>query len=803
MGDDLRLAMRALRRAPAFSATVIATLALGIAASVAVFSVADVVLVRRLPIRDQNRVVTLWATAPGAATEVPTALDRYARFRAATTTLTGVAGIAHYGSQLVPVQDGDATLHAREAIVTGNFFDVLGTVPRHGRLLRLDDDATGATPVIVISERYWRSAFGGDPAVVGRHVRLLNREMTATVIGVAPTGLAYPSGADFWIPIAPTRYPAVDLVARLRPAATPDAARAEFATFIDNDARAFPASLGARSLTANGAVVHPLPDVMIGPARDALIVLVVAVASLLLIGCVNVSNLVLVRATERTREMAVRRALGASSWRIASQLAGELGLLALAGAMLGVALAAVLLRVLAVSAPAGLPRVDEVALSPTAVTIAVVATMISLLLSGVLPAVLSGRVPIAALRADGRVGQESHRRRSMRSLMIAAQIALSLVLLTGAGLLIRSLLSLERVTLGYDADHLSIVQVTAPFRKYRTAQEFNDAFDAARRQMHAVPGVSAITPTLAWPFLGSNVFAARFDVRDRPDLNTADAPYVSWDAVGPEFSEAMRSPVIRGRGISSADRASAAPVAVVTTDLARLFWPEQDPLGKQLRFAGRTGDTTWRTVVGVIRPLHYRTLSDPTPTVLFSYLQEFQQGIFAVRSSRALSAMLPELRRAAAASDAEIVLWRAESMDDVMAGPLSRPRLEAFLVTAFATLALFLASVGLYGVVAFLVRAQTRELGIRIALGASRVHVIGLALRSAIRVAAIGILAGAALSVFGIRFVASELFGVGPADPVALAGSCVTLLATVAVASYIPARRAARIDPVRALQSDA
>jgi putative ABC transport system permease protein len=207
-------------------------------------------------------------------------------------------------------------------------------------------------------------------------------------------------------------------------------------------------------------------------------------------------------------------------------------------------------------------------------------------------------------------------------------------------------------------------------------------------------------------------------------------------------------------------------------------------------------------VVGVVRPLHYRTLAESTPTVLLSYLQEFQQGIFAVRSSRELAAMLPELRRAAAASDAEIALWRAESMDDVKTGPLSRPRLEAFLVTAFATLALFLAVVGLYGVVAFLVRAQTRELGIRIALGASRAHVIGLALGSAIRVAIIGIIAGAALSVFGTRFFASELFGVGPADPIALTASCVTLLAAVAVASYIPARRAARIDPVRALQSD-
>ncbi|HXT15352.1 MAG TPA: ADOP family duplicated permease [Gemmatimonadaceae bacterium] len=804
LAEDLRIILRALRRAPAFSVTTIATLGLGIAATSAVFSVADTVLIRPLPIRAQDRVVALWATAPGAATEVPTILDRYERFRRSTTTLADVAGFAHYGTSLVPLQDRDVTRHAREAVVTGNFFAVLGAIPVRGRLLRREDDVIGAEPVIVISERYWRSEFGGDRTAVGRRVTILNREMTATIVGVAPAGLEYPNGADYWLPIVPTKYPAVDLVGRLRDRTTPNAARAELAVFIRNDARAFPTSLGARSLVASDAVVQPLSEVIIGSARRGLTVLVAAVVGLLLIACVNVSNLMLVRSTARAREMAVRRALGASSRRLALQLTVEVSVLALAGAVLGACVAELLLRILIAVAPAGVPRIDEVALSPAALAVATVATTMALLLSGVLPAVSSASPAIEALRSDSRAGTDSRHARSVRSALVAAQLALALVLLAGAGLLLRSLVHLEDANLGYDPTHLSIVQITAPFHKYGTPQQFNDAFDAAQRQMRSVPGVVAITPVLAWPFTGSNVFAARFDVRDRPALSSADAPYVSWDAVGPEFSKAFDASVVRGRGISAADRLGTPDVAVVTSDLANQYWPGENALGKQLRFAGTTsaGDTAWRTVVGVIKPLNYRSLRTPTPTVLLSYPQAFQQGIFAVRSRGELATLLPDLRRAAAASDHDIVLWRAQTMDDVLAGPLSRPRVEAFVLAVFAALALFLASVGVYGVVAFVVRAQTRELGIRIALGATRADVVRFALANSVRVALVGVALGGVLTLVGTGFLTSELFEVRRGDPAALAGAAAALLLGVAIGGYIPARRAAHIDPVRALASE-
>jgi predicted permease len=320
--------------------------------------------------------------------------------------------------------------------------------------------------------------------------------------------------------------------------------------------------------------------------------------------------------------------------------------------------------------------------------------------------------------------------------------------------------------------------------------------------MRAVPGVAAVTPVLALPFLGTNVFSTRLDVRDRPDLSGPDAPYVSWDAVGPDFSTAMGVPIIRGRGVLATDDENAPPVAVVTQDLADHYWPGESPIGKQLRFAGVRGDSVWHTVVGVTRPFNYRTLRGSTPTVLFPYRQQFQQGLFAVRSSRDLAALLPELRRAVRAGDDDAVLWRAQTMDQMLAVPLSRPRLEAFVLLAFAGTALILAAVGLYGVTAYLVRERTREIGIRIALGADTRRVLSFALGGVMRVALWGVVVGAAISLVGSRMVTAQLFAISPGDPIAFASAAAVLLIAIALASFIPARRAASVDPTVALRAE-
>jgi predicted permease len=800
--DDIRFALRSFRRTPGFFVAAVSLLAIGIGTASAIFSVAMTILARDLPMRDQNRLVAVWANARGAATEVPTILDRYERFRRESRTLSGVAGIAHFGSNMVPLRDGSAALHARESLVTGNFFDVLGTRPVIGRLLRPADDVKGAAWAMVISESFWRSAFAADPNVIGRRIDIMNREVTATIVGVAPAGLEYPAGTDYWIPITPTGYPGLDLVARLAPHATLAAARAEFAAFVQQDTRAFPNEAGARSLLAAGAEAHLLPDVIVGSARQPLVILALAVASLLLIACVNVGSLALARTIARSRELAIRRALGASTPRILAQLSAEIGTLALFGAVVGAAVSYAVIRTLVAFAPAGLPRVDQISFSPAAVVIAAVATTLTLVATGVVPAIAFAGSLGDALRADSRGGVETAGRRTFRSSLVASQVALALVLLVVAGLLSRSLFRLEGIDLGYVPDHLSIIQMSTHFHKYKSAQQFNDAFDDVSRHIRALPGVSAVSPVLALPFLGTNVFATRVEVRDRPDLSGPDAPYVSWDAVGPEFSQAMNVPIVRGRGVLATDREGAPRVAVVTQDLAKHYWPGEEAIGKQLRFAGVQGDTAWRTVVGVTRPFNYRTLRGSTPTVLFAYRQEFQQGLFAVRSSRDLASLLPDLRRAVSASDEDVVVWRAQTMDQLLAGPLGRPRLEAFVLIAFAGTALMLAAVGLYSVTAYLVRQQAREIGIRIALGADTRRVLTFALGGAIRVGAVGVVVGALISFVGSRMLTAQLFAISPWDPVVFVGATAVLMLAIAVASFIPARRATSIDPTLALRSE-
>jgi predicted permease len=799
--EQFRYGSRTLRRAPGFSAMTIGLLSLGIAVTSAVFSTAIAVLVRDLPIREQNRTVALWTTGADAASEVPTTLERYERFRKATKALGGVAGYAHYGSNLSPLRDiAGSLLHGRESLVTGNFFDVLGVWPVVGRMLRPSDDVPNASLVIVISQGFWRRTFGADPNVIGRRLRLLNREADATIVGVAPSGLDYPANTDYWLPIVPTKYSAVNMVGRLAPAATIEQARAEFAAFVDNDRRDFPNDAGAASMRTAGVVVQSLPEVIVGAIRQPLMIFSAAVCALLVIACVNVGNLLLVRATIREHEFGIRRALGARSVDILMQLAAETIILASAGGALGTIIAGALLRVLVAMAPPALPRVDQISLSPVAVGIAIVASMLMMFAAGVLPSFFFSRSSSATLRLDARIGTDTAGRRTLRASMVAAQIALALVLLTLSGLLLRTLSHLEHLGLGYRAEHLAIVQINAPYSKYRTTDEFNAAFDGAQQQFKAVPGVTAVSPILAWPFLGPSIFAAQFQARGQA-LSTASSPYVSWDAVGPDFSAAMASPILRGRGIESVDRRGAPLVAVVSQDLANLYWPGQDPIGKQLRFAATKGDTGWRTVVGVIAPLHYRALREATPTVLLSHWQEFQQGIFVVRSTRDLATILPSLRRAAGMSDRDVVLWRAQSMDDVLSGPLATPRFEAFLVAVFGVMALLLAAAGLYGITSFLLHQRTREFAIRVALGATDGDILRIAFGNVLRIGALGAGIGIVASTVATRFVAAQLFELTPYDPVSLLGAAALLWGVTTAAAFVPARRATQIDSTQALKT--
>ena len=819
--NELRLALRALRRTPTFTATAVLILGLGIGMASAVFTVFQAVVVRRLPVQGQDRIVELSGVVKGAR-EVPLSLDPFRRFRQESRTLQSVAGFAHWGSVSAAVTDGDRPLLLGQATVTGNFFQVLGAAPTLGRLLRPEDEreygpnaANANALVAVISYDAWRRSFGGDSAIIGRRLHLPELKWNATIVGVAPPGLDYPRGAELWTPNVYAG--GMDVVARLAPGATLDAARADYLAFVRRDPdyvkRGLADQIGARA--------EPLELMVLGDVKTALSVLTAAVAMLLLLACVNIGNLLLLRAAGRAQELAVRRALGAGPADIVKQLSAESAVLGVGGGVLGFGLARELLTLLLRLAPAGLPRLDMIRIAPAPLAIAGAATVLAVLLFGLLPVVSTVRCDLSSqLRADARSGTEGRRLRAVRRALVASQIALALVLLSGAGLLVRSFARLSGLDMGFATSHLSVLGVSMPWDKWVAScggappqadavatNRFRKCMDAWTLQFHdqlvsgfrAIPGVEKASPVAVPPFLGSNVFMTRLMAAGQSEGERSANSWVGQDFVGPEYFDAIGLPILRGRGFTDADREGSPNVAVVTQSLAKRLWPGEDPIGKQVRQAAGSPVIT---VVGVVGDIHFREHRQATPMIIRPYRQGLAQGSLVIRTRRDLAALLPAIRRAVQAVDPDAALVDARTMDDVIAPQLVQPRLNALLLSAFAFAAVLLAAIGLYGIMASAVSQQTRELGVRLALGATPDRLRAMILRQALTVAGAGALAGLLVALAGSRLLTTMLFEVSPTDPVALLGACGLLLAVALLAAYVPARRATKLDPMVALRCE-
>jgi predicted permease len=798
---DVRLALRGLRRAPAFTVSAVVVLALGIGMAAAMTSVYDAVLRRPLPVRGQDRVVQPRAFDRGA-TELAVWPDELRQFAHDTRTLRDLGGWAHWGARDLPMQLGDRSLVLRRVEVAGAFFEALGARAALGRLLRREDDVEGSARLVVLSYRAWRRDFGGDPDIVGRQLVEPYEQVRYTVVGVAPPGLDYPVGADLWTPLAPLGKALVTVVARLAPGATPAAASAEFLSFYARVDRARPSQL--EPVRADAPTVA---DVIVGDVRPMLRALTAAVALLLAIACVNVGNLLLLRATGRARELAVRRALGGGAAAVVRMLVVESALLGAAGGLLGLACAAVLLRALIVAAPVGVPRLDVVALGGAPAAVALAVTALAVLLFGVAPALAAARgAPALLLRHDARSGRETLGRRRVRHALVAVQVALALVMLVGAGLLARSLRRLERQPLGYAPGRLSILTLAIPLPARpvpltKTNIPVKYAREGAQilAGLAKLPGVVAATPVVVPPFVGTNVFIANLAPSESPDPQR-DAQVVPFEVGGPDYFRTLGTPLLRGRGFRDTDTEDAPPVAVISESLARRFWGDADPIGRRLRYPGDTSAGV--TVVGVAADVRLRSLREPAMAFYQPWMQSYWQGHFAVRTDRDLALVLPGVRRLLREVDPGIDLWRAQTMDDYLAEPLAQPRLSTLLLSAFGLVALLLAAVGLYGVMASAVREQTREIGVRMTLGATPARVRGDVLRRAMAVAGVGALGGLVAALATSRVLGSLLYEVGPTDPIALAAACGPLLAVALAAAFVPARHATRVDPARALRAE-
>jgi predicted permease len=795
----LHTALRSLLRTRSFTAIAVLTLALGIGLSAAVFTVAEALLIRKLPVQDQDRLVTLWGeTRDNSLTNFPLTLRQARDFASTTRTLHSVAWFAYEGAWPVAVQDGDQLTRLRRALVSGNYFEVLGARPLLGRTLQPTDDMVGAAPVAVLSAATWARQFGSDPAVVGRQFTATEFGTTYTIVGVMPAGLEYPAGSEFWTPFVPARlkaefdttaYTALDLVGRLAPGASAAGARTELTTFFSRAGT----SPFARNLRG---VVSSLPHVILGDTRPAVLACTVAAALLLLITSINVANLLLVRGLGRTRELAVRSALGAARGQLVTQLLAENALLALAGGVVGVGVAALAVQGFLHIAPASVPLLDTVRINLTALGGALGITGLAMLLSGLAPALVSARTDAQeALRAGSKSGG-SRRGRLVRETLVAAQVALAVLMLSAAALLGRSFLKLDGANLAFEPGRLLIAELALREDQYGTVQEQQPLIERVVAAVRATAGVEAVSPVVAVPFSGSGGWDGRAAVAGQALAEVSENPMFNMELVEPEYFEAFGLVPVSGRTLTEADRDGTEPVVVVSATMARRYWPDGNVIGQQLRMGQRLERSL--TVVGVVPDTRYRDLREPRATVYYPMAQSFFPYVpttLAIRTSGAPLGLVPALRRAVGEVAAGVAVSSAAPFEEHLSGQVALPRLNAVLLAVFATAAVVLAAIGLFGVMATAVRQRTHELGVRMALGATARDVRLLVMGRGLAVAAVGVAVGLGGALLVNPSLAALLYEVSPTDAATLAGVTLLLLGVTALATFVPARASTRIEP--------
>ena len=778
------------------------TLALGIGLSTAVFTVAEALLLRTLPIRDQDRVMVLWGETPDRAfVNYPLSLTDAREFARRTRSLERVATFGYEGAWPQAIHDGGTLSRLRRALVSGEFFDVLGVDPALGRTLRPDDDLVGAAPVVVLSHGAWQRHFGGQASVLGQRITLHATGTVHSIVGVMPRGLDFPRGTDFWAPIVPARagsgldstFAAVDLIGRMRAGMSPLAARDELTAFFERAERP------AWQRDMRG-VVTPFPELMLGDARPAIIAFLAACALLLLMTCLNVGNLLVVRGLVRSRETAVRAALGARRRTIVRQLVTENVVLAALGGTLGLVAAALAVRAFVAVAPPTLPRLAEIEVNAAALVGALGITTAVTLLFGLAPAVIASRVEIGqTLRSAVRHGGGRRSRLATEGLVIA-QIALAVLVLSAALLIVKSLVRLERVELAFEPGHLLIGELASQADQVDTRDEQLALLDRLLQHVRAVPGVRSASPVVAIPFSGSGGWDGRFTADGQSSEDVSSNPMLNMEVVVPDYFQTLGVPLLRGRGFTDADGDGDPLVVVVSQATARHYWPDDDPLGKRLHMPERAF-----TVVGVVPDTRYRELRTPRPTIYFALRQSvfpFAPLTLAIRTIGPPADLVPAIRRAVGAADPGIALANAQPFSAFLDRPLGQPRLNALLLGVFAAAAVTLAAVGLFGVIATMVRQRTRELGLRMALGATTADVRRSVMRRGIAITAVGIALGLAGALAANRLLVTMLYDVTPGDPMTLIAVVTLLLGVAALATAIPARASTRIDPMLALRAD-
>ncbi|MGI9041537.1 MAG: ABC transporter permease [Gemmatimonadales bacterium] len=795
---DIRYAPRSLRHSPGFVAAAVLTLALAIGANTAIFSVVSGVLLRPLPFPQSERLVGVWGHHPAIGRETASQPD-FLDWRAGATSFEKMGAAAQTRATLTGEGEPEVLRGVR---ATADFLPALGVVPALGRGF-LAEEESGSASVVVLGHRFWQQRLGADPGAVGRQIQLNGRGHT--IVGVLPDGHEFPWEADAWLPLAtdtvlPRRSDFLTVVGRLSPGATLARARNELRAIAGGLEEKFPDSNTGWKVELVG-----LQEQVVGSIRPALLVFMGAVGLVLLIACANVANLMLARLTARDREVTIRSALGASRGRLVRQLLTESLVLALAGGALGVLLAVWGVQALRSLGPDTIPRIQEIGLDWRALTFALAVSLVTGLAFGLAPALrLTGGELQGGLREGGRGSTGGSAVRRLRGGLVLAEVALAFMLLIGAGLLLRSFDRLQRVTPGFEAEGVLTARLLLPRAKYAEDGQQIALYSQLLERLAEVPGVRAAGVVSDAPLGDSpDYIAFALEGAAAPDPNMVqDAEAFT---ASPGYFDALRMPLLSGRGFAAQDGPDAPPVVVINQTLARRFWPGRDPLGERITF-GNPADSAaeWRTVVGVVGDIRHVSLDrQPYGQIYLPLAQQPQRFmVIAVRSAGDPGQALGALRYTLAQLDSDLPLSEVRTMEDRIAGSLARPRVSALLLGGFAASALLLAAIGIYGVISYGVAQRTRELGIRMALGAGSTVLLRLVVIQGMAPVLAGIALGCLGAWAGGRLLQSMLFGVGANDPATFVAVAVFLTAVALAASFVPARRAARSDPMAALRAE-
>jgi putative ABC transport system permease protein len=800
--QDLRYAWRSYAKAPAFTLLVMTTLALGIGASTAIFSIVNGILLKPLPFPEPDRLTWISEANPSGGIISVSWVDSL-DWRARQHSFDGLAMSRHGSFTLTGVGQAERVVGRT---VTANFFQVVGVQPSMGRTFADRDDVPGAPAVAIASHEFWRRQLGSDPNALGRAVTLDGRPYT--LVGVLPPGFRYLRKYDVFLSIGSIVSDKVFLdrgnhqgflgLGRLKPGITLDAALTELRGIAADLTRAHPDTNSGINVAMDS-----LKSRLVSEDRATLLVLFGAVGILLLIACVNVANLLIARGASRQHELAVRAALGGKRLRLAMQLLIESSLLSAAGGALGILLAAFLLRVLIAMAPEGTPRLDEVSMDRAALLFSIAAATACGLLFGAFPAAqasgVSGQQLVIRTRAAG-ASAHSHR---LRRGLLAVEVALALILLAAAGLMMRTLTRLTGADTGLRADHVLTLRLTLPAGFDDDAKRVAAVNDLLART-RAIPGVVGAGAGLSLPIDGSN-WNSVFWPRDKPVPAThADIPTAAMILATDSYLEALGARVTRGRLFTAADTATSSPVAVVNDALAAAIWPGGDPIGKYVKQGWPEGTNTWRQVVGVIGDIKFEGVTERTPMQVYMPFARDPPRDFtvAIRTAVDPASIGSAVEALVASISRDMPVSQMRTMEQVMDASIARQRMALLVLSVFAGVALILAASGLYGLVAHSVTERTHEIGVRMALGAERGDVIRLVIAHGLSMTAVGIVAGVAGAVALSKSLEGLVFGVEPTDPATFASVVVMLVAVSLAACCLPAWRATRIAPTTALRMD-